>query len=100
MGKLAEEKLMTSGSPGTANAAFPPGMMGGLGGMDINNLLNNPSLMNMATSMMSDPSVQQMMGQFMSGGAAQGGAPAGGGMWDYYRLDNVLQNKCSKQILN
>jgi len=78
--KLAEEKLMTSGSPGTANAAFPPGMMGGLGGMDINNLLNNPSLMNMATSMMSDPSVQQMMGQFMSGGAAQGGAPAGGGM--------------------
>ena len=64
----------------SANAAFPPGMMGGLGGMDINNLLNNPSLMNMATSMMSDPSVQQMMGQFMSGGAAQGGAPAGGGM--------------------
>ena len=36
--------------------------------------------MNMATSMMSDPSVQQMMGQFMSGGAAQGGATAGGGM--------------------
>merc|ERR1711881_391683 len=77
--KLAEEKLMTSGSPGTANAAFPPGMMGGLGGMDINNLLNNPSLMNMATTMMSDPSVQQMMGQFMSGGVAQGGSPAAGG---------------------
>ena len=64
-----------------ANAAFPPGMMGGLGGMDINNLLNNPALMNMATTMMSDPSVQQMMGQFMSGGVAQGGSPgAGGGM--------------------
>ena len=55
-------------------------MMGGLGGMDINNLLSNPVMMNMATSMMSDPSVQQMMGQFMSGGMAQGGgAPAGGG---------------------
>ena len=48
--------------------------------MDINNLLSNPVMMNMATSMMSDPSVQQMMGQFMSGGMAQGGgAPAGGG---------------------
>lgn len=79
--KLAEEKLSTAGSPGTANAAFPPGMMGGLGGMDINNLLSNPSLMSMATSMMSDPNVQQMMGQFMSGGVAQGGSPtAGGGM--------------------
>jgi len=77
--KLAEEKLTTAGSPGAANAAFPPGMMGGLGGMDINNLLNNPSLMNMATTMMSDPSVQQMMGQFMSGGVAQGGSPAAGG---------------------
>ena len=55
--------------------------MGGLGGMDINNLLSNPSLMSMATSMMSDPNVQQMMGQFMSGGVAQGGSPtAGGGM--------------------
>ena len=58
---------------------LPPGMMGGLGGMDINNLLNNPALMNMATTMMSDPSVQQMMGQFMSGGVAQGGSPAAGG---------------------
>merc|ERR1712018_426286 len=77
--KLAEEKLSSTGSPGAANAAFPPGMMGGLGGMDINNLLNNPALMNMATTMMSDPSVQQMMGQFMSGGVAQGGAPAAGG---------------------
>lgn len=77
--KLAEEKLSTAGSPGTANAAFPPGMMGGLGGMDINNLLSNPSLMGMATSMMSDPNVQQMMGQFMSGGVAQGGSPAAGG---------------------
>jgi len=80
--KLAEEKMASAGSPGAATAGgmqLPPGMMGGLGGMDINNLLNNPALMNMATTMMSDPSVQQMMGQFMSGGVAQGGAPAAGG---------------------
>jgi len=80
--KLAEEKMASAGSPGAATAGgmqLPPGMMGGLGGMDINNLLNNPALMNMATTMMSDPSVQQMMGQFMSGGVAQGGSPAAGG---------------------
>ena len=52
---------------------------GGLGGMDINNLLGNPALMNMATSMMSDPNVQQMMDQFMSGGVAQGGGGGAGG---------------------
>ena len=45
--------------------------MGGLG--DLGGMLQNPALMNMATSMMSDPNVQQMMGQLMSGTASQGG---------------------------
>ena len=46
-----------------------------MGGFDLGNLLGNPMLMNMATSMLSDPNMQRMMGQIMSGGAAaeQGG---------------------------
>ena len=66
--KLAEEKLAAGGSPGLAAAGLP-----GLGNMNLGSLLENPALMNMATSMMSDPNVQQMMGQLMSGTAAQGG---------------------------
>ena len=49
------------------------GGMPGLGGLDLNNILGNPALMNMATSMLSDPNMQNMMGQLMSGGMAQGG---------------------------
>ena len=38
-----------------------PGMfpgIGGPGGMDLGNFLNNPALMNMATTMMADPNMQ------------------------------------------
>ena len=34
--------------------------MGGPGGMDLGAFLNNPALMNMATTMMSDPNMQNM----------------------------------------
>merc|ERR1712029_963736 len=64
-------------SPG--NAGFPgifPGM-GGPGGMDFGAFLNNPALMNMATTMLSDPNMQQMMGQM--GGGMGGEAPGAGG---------------------
>merc|ERR1711936_364611 len=50
-----------------------PGM-GGPGGMDLGNFLNNPALMNMATTMMSDPNMQSMMSQMM-GGLGGGGVP-------------------------
>jgi len=66
---LAKEK---SAAPATARPAFPAGMMGGPGGMDLNALLGNPALMNMATSMLSDPNMQNMMGQLMSGGMSSG----------------------------
>ena len=66
---LAKEK---SAAPAAARPAFPAGMMGGPGGMDLNALLGNPALMNMATSMLSDPNMQNMMGQLMSGGMASG----------------------------
>lgn len=36
---------------------------GGLGGIDFAAALNNPALVNMATRMMSDPSIQNMLGQ-------------------------------------
>lgn len=65
---LTEEKLATSGAtatPGASAAMTPP--------FDISMLLNNPTLMNMATQMLSDPAMQNMM-SFM-GSNVQGGAP-------------------------
>ncbi|KAL7397458.1 hypothetical protein ABVT39_022448 [Epinephelus coioides] len=63
--KIAEEKMETS-SP-TA----------GMGGVDLAGLLSNPGFMNMASSLMNNPQVQQLMSGMMSG--AYGGMPGGGG---------------------
>jgi len=65
--QIAEDKV----SSGVTQAGPPgfPGMfpgMGGPGGMDIGSFLNNPALMNMATTMLSDPNMQQMMNQMMA----------------------------------
>merc|ERR1711994_653436 len=54
-----------------------------MGGMDINNLLSNPGVVNFATTMMSNPQVQQAMGQLMTG---QGGLPSSGN-----GMENLLQ---------
>ncbi|TNN65768.1 Small glutamine-rich tetratricopeptide repeat-containing protein alpha [Liparis tanakae] len=62
--KIAEEKMETS-SP-TA----------GMGGVDLAGLLSNPGFMNMASSLMTNPQVQQLMSGMMSG--AYGGVPGGG----------------------
>ncbi len=73
--KLAEDKLSSAGSPGAASAAFPGG---GLGGIDLGGLLGNPAMMNMATTLLSDPNMQNMMGQLMSGmGPGGPGGPEG-----------------------
>uniref|UniRef100_H2LAH5 Small glutamine-rich tetratricopeptide repeat-containing protein alpha n=1 Tax=Oryzias latipes TaxID=8090 RepID=H2LAH5_ORYLA len=65
--KIAEEKMETS-SP-TA----------GMGGVDLAGLLSNPGFMNMASSLMSNPQVQQLMSGMMSGAyGGLGGAPAAG----------------------
>jgi len=76
--KLAEDKLKTAGgiSPGPQPTGFPAA--GPLGNMDLGGLLSNPALMNMATSMLSDPNMQNMMGQLMSGGGLPAGAAAPG----------------------
>ena len=45
--------------------------------MDLSSFLNNPALMNMATTMLQDPNMQAMMGQMMGGA---GGMPGGQGV--------------------
>ena len=78
--KLAEDKLSAAGgvSAGPQPAGFPGGL-GNMGNMDLSSLLGNPALMNMATTMMSDPNMQAMMGQIMGGGGMPGGMGGGGG---------------------
>jgi len=66
--KIAEEKMETS-SP-TA----------GMGGVDLAGLLSNPGFMNMASSLMNNPQVQQMMSGMMSGAYGMGGGGGGGGL--------------------
>ena len=91
--QLAEEKLAQTGSPGPtafpnlAGMAGPDGLMPSMGGMDLNGILGNPALMNMAQNMLSDPNMQAMMGQMMGGGGA-GGAPGAGGVPN---MDGLLQ---------
>jgi len=93
--KLAEEKLASTGiSPGPGAFAMPP--PGALGGLDLGGLLGNPALMNMATTMLADPNMQQMMGQLMSGGGPGGpmgppGAAPGDGPGGPGNLEGLLQ---------
>jgi len=80
--QIAQDKVSTQGSPGGGSmfAGMPgmPGAGGAPGGFDLGGFLNNPALMNMATQMLSDPNMQNMMSQMMSGGGAPpGGAPGG-----------------------
>lgn len=44
---------------------------------DMSALLNNPAMMNMARQLMSDPNIQNMMSQMMTGILGGGGANAG-----------------------
>ncbi|KAK1157154.1 small glutamine-rich tetratricopeptide repeat-containing protein alpha-like [Acipenser oxyrinchus oxyrinchus] len=71
--KIAEQKMKELPSP-----------TGGLGGVDLAGLLSNPGFMNMASSLMTNPQVQQLMSGMMSGsygpmGATGAGAGAGPG---------------------
>ncbi|XP_015254059.1 PREDICTED: small glutamine-rich tetratricopeptide repeat-containing protein alpha isoform X2 [Cyprinodon variegatus] len=66
--KIAEEKMETS-SPSA-----------GLGGIDLAGLLSNPGFMNMASTLMNNPQVQQLMSGMMSGAYGGVGASGGGGV--------------------
>ncbi|CAL8343482.1 small glutamine-rich tetratricopeptide repeat-containing protein alpha [Gadus morhua] len=61
--KIAEQKMDT------------PSPTAGVGGVDLAGLLSNPGFMNMASSLMNNPQVQQLMSGMMSGGYGPGGAP-------------------------
>ncbi|XP_019711353.1 small glutamine-rich tetratricopeptide repeat-containing protein alpha [Hippocampus comes] len=64
--KIAEDKM---------DATSP---MAATGGVDLAGLLSNPGFMNMASSLMTNPQVQQMMSGMMSGAYGAGGAGGGG----------------------
>ncbi|XP_061539625.1 small glutamine-rich tetratricopeptide repeat-containing protein alpha [Phycodurus eques] len=72
--KVAEDKM---------DATSPTA---GMGGVDLAGLLSNPGFMNMASSLMTNPQVQQMMSGMMSGaygemaGTGAGGGAGGGGV--------------------
>uniref|UniRef100_A0A452TLI5 Small glutamine-rich tetratricopeptide repeat-containing protein alpha n=1 Tax=Ursus maritimus TaxID=29073 RepID=A0A452TLI5_URSMA len=62
--KIAELKLRETPSP-----------TGGVGSFDIAGLLNNPSFMSMASNLMNNPQVQQLMSGMISGGHNPLGTP-------------------------
>ncbi|KAI1289984.1 Small glutamine-rich tetratricopeptide repeat-containing protein alpha [Halotydeus destructor] len=57
---IAEEKVAE------LERSNPLGALGGLGGFDIGSVLSNPALMNMASQMMQDPNMQNLIGNMMS----------------------------------
>lgn len=61
--RLEEQQQSGTAPAGLGSLAAGLGGMGGAGGMDFAAALNNPALVNMATRMMSDPSIQNMLGQ-------------------------------------
>jgi small glutamine-rich tetratricopeptide repeat-containing protein alpha len=80
--KIAEEKMREAEqTTGGENAApgFPSlaglGGLGGLGGLaGMGGMFNNPQMAQMAAQMMSDPNIQNMMGQMMGAFSGQGAA--------------------------
>jgi len=74
--QIAEDKVKSGVTAPAGGGMFPGlGGMGGPGGMDLGSFLNNPALMNMATTMLQDPNMQNMMSQMMGGGGMPGGMP-------------------------
>ncbi|XP_076880881.1 small glutamine-rich tetratricopeptide repeat-containing protein alpha [Brachyhypopomus gauderio] len=67
--KIAEQKLKETASP-----------TGGMGGVDLAGLLSNPGFMSMASNLMNNPQVQQLMSGMMSGAyGPMGGTTASAG---------------------
>merc|ERR1712013_707181 len=86
--QIAEDKVKSGVAPSGGMGGMFPGM-GGPGGMDLSSFLNNPALMNMATTMLQDPNMQAMMGQMMGGA---GGMPGGPGVTPPLAGDPAAQN--------
>ncbi|XP_023346944.1 small glutamine-rich tetratricopeptide repeat-containing protein alpha [Eurytemora carolleeae] len=80
--QIAEDKVRTMGTTGGGGLGGMPGLGGlpmGPGGFDLGGFLNNPALMNMASTMLQDPNMQNMMSQMMGGGGLGGLGGMGGG---------------------
>ncbi|KAI3630740.1 hypothetical protein MIR68_012175 [Amoeboaphelidium protococcarum] len=67
----------TRSAPGANPLGGAAGGLPNLGGMDLNALMSNPAIMNMAQQVMSNPQMASMLGNMMGGAGGQGGA---GGM--------------------
>ncbi|XP_055638500.1 small glutamine-rich tetratricopeptide repeat-containing protein beta-like [Toxorhynchites rutilus septentrionalis] len=60
--RLEEQRNAPVGAAGVGAGGMPNLGVGGLGGIDFAAALNNPALVHMATRMMNDPAVQNMLG--------------------------------------
>jgi len=76
--KIAEEKLRETNLGGSQGGMF--GTESG-GSFNLSHLLSNPALMNMASQMMTDPNMQNLLGNILTnpGGAGVGGTGTGSG---------------------
>ncbi|KAH9515400.1 hypothetical protein Btru_014367 [Bulinus truncatus] len=74
--EIAEQKLKESATQAGFNAGNLGNLLrGGMGNMDFGTLFSDPNIMNMATTMMSNPQVQQMLANLVSGAnPAEGGS--------------------------
>jgi len=72
--KIAEDKVREQEQSTRQQFGGQQGMPPSpFGGMDLGAILNNPAMMNMATQLMSDPSVQNLMSNMVGGAMNQGG---------------------------
>lgn len=55
------------------------GQFANMGGLNLEAMLNNPAMLNVATQMMQDPNMQSMLNNLMGGGGAGTGGGGGGG---------------------
>jgi small glutamine-rich tetratricopeptide repeat-containing protein alpha len=72
---IAEEKVADIERQDPLGPFRNMGLGGGPGGFDLGAILNNPALMNMASQLMQDPNMQNLIGGLMAGGAP-GAGPA------------------------
>jgi len=80
--KIAEEKVKEFEQATRQQAqqqGAPNPMFGGLGNFDIGQMLNNPAMMNVATQLMTDPAIQNLMSSMMGAMSQQGGGAQGFG---------------------
>ncbi|XP_037070292.1 small glutamine-rich tetratricopeptide repeat-containing protein alpha-like [Pollicipes pollicipes] len=82
--QVIETRMAEAAQAGGGGATGLPGLGGfgqfaNMGGLNLEAMLNNPAMMNVAAQMMQDPNMQQMMNGLMSGAGAPGAGAGGGG---------------------